>query len=95
VLTSNCGLSKDEINGIYQGLLSDENLVYDARRQEMMNFKEAGVYDSAAAVFCALNTAVEIATDLASLGGIICFMRDDEADTELSNREIEARKLMK
>lgn len=95
VLTSNCGLSKDSINGIYQGLLSDENLVYDARRQEMMNFKEAGVYDSAAAVFCALNTAVEIATDLASLGGIICFMRDDEADTELSNREIEARKLMK
>lgn len=95
VLTNNCGLSKDEINGIYQGLISDESLVYDARNHKTLNFKEAEIYDSATAVYAALNTAVEIATTMASLGGIITYMRDEEADKELSGNEINARSLMK
>lgn len=94
VLMNNCGLKSDEINGIYQGLLSDGNLVYDARRHLSLNFQDAEIYDSASAVYCALNTAVEIATTLASLGGIITFARDEAADKELSDNEINARKLM-
>ena len=95
VLTDNCGLSKDEINGIYQGLLSDENMVYDARKFETLNFKQANIYDSASAVYSALNAAVEIATNLASLGGIIAYSRDLNADKEFSDREIDARNSLK
>lgn len=79
-LLGNCGFNSDEIKSITTTLLENNELVYDAVKNETGNALELGLLDSQPAVKEALRSAISISSLLGTLGGVVVFGRDEELE---------------
>lgn len=92
VLLDNCGMNDDEKKNILDQLINDQNLVYDALKNEFGDAFSLGLLDSTLAVSEALKSAVGIASQLGTLGGIVVYPRDNQLEREFSTNQMELQR---
>ena len=84
VLYTNAGLVIEEAQNALRESASDGDVskavVVDLSSGETLNAQEAGVLDSVPALREALKNSISVASLMGTLGGVVCFGRDHEAD---------------
>jgi len=93
-LLNNAGYNDDEVNDIVDKLVSDKKIVYNIESQEFGTPEEMGLFDATPAVVQALINAVSIASVMGTLGGIVCFKRDNEFETKAALEDIHFKKTL-
>ena len=85
-LLFNCGMTDDEVQKVIDPILlamkDGKTLVYDALDNKHGDAIEMGILDSTPAVLEAIRNSISAASNLSTLGGIICFRRDDQLERE-------------
>jgi chaperonin GroEL len=81
-LVQNVGLTQEEFKGIEPKVSADNDQVWDAANNEMVDAFESGILDSVPAVLEAIRNSVAIATLLGTLGGVVVFNRDAQMELE-------------
>lgn len=83
-LLKNVGIVDPKVVGRTHGEIvgSKSPLIFDALQMKMVDPQEAGVYDSVPAVLEAIRSALSIAGNLGTLGGIVCYARDVEQERQ-------------
>lgn len=76
-LLDNAGCDNEEIQAIIGKLLDDPELVYDAENHVYGKAEDLGLYDATRAVSESLSNAVSLASVLGTMGGMVCYPRDD------------------
>lgn len=79
-LLVNAGYNSDEIHEILGKMIEDRDLVYDIENAKFGTAKSLGIYDATLAVEQAIKNAVSIANVMGTLGGIVCFPRDNQLE---------------
>lgn len=89
ILYRNHGYVQEEIDEYITSLLKNEEQTFDVDKQEWVD--KFDLLDSVPAVFEAIQNSISIASLLGTVGGIIAFARDSEADAKESKyvREFE------
>jgi chaperonin GroEL len=82
LLLSNTGLSENQARQTMDTMGTSRNRVWDAARQKWVRPYVDGILDSTPAVREAIRNSISIASLLGTLGGTICFPRDDELDRQ-------------
>jgi chaperonin GroEL len=88
-LLDNAGYTSEENLEILQKLYDEPDTVYDVENSKFGNCKKLGLLDATLAVSQALKNAASIASVMGTLGGIICFPRDNELEKQDARDEIE------
>jgi hypothetical protein len=78
----NVGLTKEEFDAIEPKVADEDNMVWDAANNEMVDAFKSGILDSVPAVLEAIRNSVAIATLLGTLGGVVVFNRDAQMELE-------------
>jgi chaperonin GroEL len=81
-LAQNVGLNKEEFQAIEPLVQADNNEVWDAANNELVDAFKSGILDSVPAVLEAIRNSVAIATLLGTLGGVVVFNRDEQMELE-------------
>ena len=80
ILYKNYGFNEQETDTMIGQLLQKDEQTFDLSEYEWRNKVE--VLDSAPAVLEAIRNSMSIASLLGTMGGLIAFKRDDDADKE-------------
>jgi chaperonin GroEL (HSP60 family) len=83
-LLNNAGYSEEEVEEVFDMMLSDTKKVYDVENAQFGDPKKLGIYDATLAVKQSLINAVSISSVMGTLGGIICEPRDNALEIQES-----------
>jgi chaperonin GroEL len=92
-LLDNAGYKEGDVEEIIARLQEEPNLVYDVENQEFGDPLELGVFDCLPAVEEALKNATSIAAVMGTIGGIVAYPRDENAEREEAAADSEYRKM--
>lgn len=81
-LLDNAGYSIEEIDEIIGKMFKDKKIVYDVENGVFGDPKKLGIYDATLAVEQALKNAFSIASVMGTMGGIICFPRNNNLEQQ-------------
>jgi len=81
-LVQNVGLTKEEFDIVEPKVSAEDDIVWDAANNEMVDAFKSGILDSVPAVLEAIRNSVAIATLLGTLGGVVVFNRDAQMELE-------------
>ena len=76
-LLENAGYSEEEVENVLLMMAEDRDKVYDVENAVFDDPKKLGIYDATLAVKQALINAISISSVMGTLGGIVCFPRDN------------------
>lgn len=81
-LLQNTGMNKEEFEQVEPQVAAEGNQVWDAANGVMVDAFEKGILDSTPAVLEAIRNSIAIATLLGTLGGVVVFNRNMQAELD-------------
>lgn len=81
-LLENAGYNEEEIEEVLTMMVKDRKKVYDVENAQFGDPKKLGIFDATLAVKQALTNAVSISSVMGTLGGIVCFPRDNQLERQ-------------
>ena len=94
-LLDNAGYHEEDSKGVINRLKTNQDEVYDLENQAFGSAEQLGLFDASKAVSESIINAVEMASILGTLGGIVCHPRDAEFERREASLDSEWEKVSK